>query len=50
MLCLVPFPNVGPDFLFRKLADGAFYFLLLRAQFEIQDSPQLLGWACPMKT
>lgn len=47
MLCLVPFLNVGPNFLFGKFADGAFDFLLFRAQFEIQDSPRdwLLGWA-----
>ena len=52
MLRLVPFPNVGPDFLFGKLAHGPLDFLLFRAQFEIQDSPPdwLLGLAWLMKT
>ncbi len=52
MLRLVPFPNVGLDFLLGKLAHGPLDFLLFRTQFEIQDSPRdcLLGLAWPMKT
>ena len=52
MLCLVPFPNVGPNFLFSKLAHGPLDFLLFRAQFEIQNPPRdwLLGLAWPSKT